>query len=45
MLLQVCSYGVFNTMNRCGETKEERKGEKGCLNCQPSLNITEITVK
>lgn len=36
---------LANTMNRCGETKEERKGEKGCLNCQPSLNITEITVK
>lgn len=36
---------LANTMNRCGETKEERKGDKGCLKCQPSLNITEITVK
>jgi hypothetical protein len=36
---------LANTMSRCGDTKEEKKGVKGCLNCQPSLNITEITVK
>jgi hypothetical protein len=36
---------LANTMSRCGETKEERKGDKGCIGCQPSLTLTEITVK
>jgi hypothetical protein len=36
---------LTNTMTRCGATKEEQKGEKGCIDCQPSLNITEISVK
>lgn len=36
---------LANTMSRCGATKEEKKGEKGCINCQPGLTITEITVK
>jgi hypothetical protein len=35
---------LVNTMSRCGATKEEQK-EKGCIDCQPSLNITEIDVK
>ncbi len=36
---------LANTMSRCGSTKEEKKGEKGCINCQPSMSITEVTVK
>ena len=35
---------LTNTMMRCGATKEEKK-ERGCIDCQPSLNITEIEVK
>ncbi|MCC6839709.1 MAG: hypothetical protein IT230_06080 [Flavobacteriales bacterium] len=35
---------LANTMDRCGQTKEEKK-EKGCINCAPSLNILEIIVK
>lgn len=35
---------LANTMERCGATKEEKK-EKGCINCQPSLTITEISAK
>lgn len=35
---------LANTMIRCGATKEEKK-ERGCIDCQPSLNITEIEVK
>ncbi|MBK8498551.1 MAG: hypothetical protein IPL52_06960 [Flavobacteriales bacterium] len=30
---------LTNTMMRCGATKEEKK-ERGCIDCQPSLNIT-----
>lgn len=36
---------LANTMSRCGATKEEQKGDRGCIGCQPSLNITEITAK
>lgn len=36
---------LTNTMHRCGQSKEDRKGDKGCIGCQPSLNITSITVK
>lgn len=35
---------MTNTMTRCGETKEEKK-ERGCINCEPSLVITRISVK
>lgn len=35
---------LANTMTRCGATKEEKK-ERGCIDCQPSLNITEIEAK
>lgn len=35
---------LTNTMSRCGETKEEKK-ERGCINCQPSINFTEIEAK
>ncbi len=35
---------LANTMSRCGATKEEKK-ERGCIDCQPSLNITEIEAK
>lgn len=35
---------LTNTMMRCGATKEEKK-ERGCIDCQPSLNITEIEAK
>jgi hypothetical protein len=35
---------LTNTMTRCGTTKEEKK-ERGCIDCQPSVNITEIEVK
>ena len=35
---------LTNTMSRCGETKEEKK-ERGCINCQPSVNFTEIEAK
>ncbi|MBP7449940.1 MAG: hypothetical protein KA817_07875 [Flavobacteriales bacterium] len=35
---------LTNTMTRCGATKEEKK-ERGCIDCQFSLTITEIEVK
>ena len=35
---------LANTMERCGATKEEKK-ERGCIDCQPSLNITNVKVK
>lgn len=35
---------LTNTMSRCGATKEEKK-ERGCIDCQPGLYITEIDVK
>lgn len=36
---------LTNTMTRCGATKEEQKGEKGCADCQPSVTISEIEAK
>ncbi len=36
---------LTNTMSRCGATKEEQKGDKGCINCQPSVNFSEIEAK
>ncbi len=36
---------LANTMSRCGATKEEKKGVNGCIGCQPSLSITEVSVK
>lgn len=35
---------LANTMDRCGATKEEKK-ERGCINCQPGLTVTEIEAK
>lgn len=35
---------LANTMERCGDTKEEKK-ERGCIDCQPNLTITEIEAK